>query len=71
MILLFQLGAGWGFQLTVREADVAFGYLKEETFLIKVKIKMNKTIHSINTHMRVEITLFSLPKWIYFEMVAV
>ena len=71
MILLFQLGAGWGFQLTVREVDMAFGYLKEETFLIKVKIKMNKTIHSINTQMRVEITLFSLPKGIYVNMVAV
>ena len=71
MVLLLQLGAGWGFQLTVREVDMAFGYLKEETFLIKVKIKMNKTIHSINTHMRVEITLFSLPKGIYVKMVAV
>ena len=71
MILLFQLGAGWGFQLTVREVDMAFGYLKEETFLIKVKIKMNKTIHSINTQMRVEITLLSLPKGIYVKMVAV
>ena len=62
MVLLFQLGAGWGFQLSVKEVDITWGYLKEGTYQVNMKIKMNTNIHSINAQMKVEISLFSLPK---------
>lgn len=57
MVLLFQLGAGWSFQLSVREVDMTLG-----TYQVNMKIKMNTNIHSINAQMKGTISLFSLPK---------